>query len=465
MRKARFTLLLTASTLVLSACSLAPKYQQPLAPVPTSYPLMADAENQAGMAMPAWDEFIEDASLRSLVQSALVHNRDLRQALLNIEAAQAQYRIQRADRLPNIGANGALDRQGIPDGISPNGQGGVQSTYRADVGLSAFEIDLFGRTRNLSEAALQEYLATAQAARGVRISLVASVSEAYVRYTANQARIKLTQQTLEARQTSLELVRMRREVGAVGEVDLQEATGLVEQAETELLRTERESEQARNALQLLVGDAGLNAAISASSTRSVLFQDVRAGMPSELLTRRPDIVAAEHRIQARNADIGAARAAFFPRITLTGSFGTAGPELSDLFSSGTRAWQFMPQINLPIFAGGRNQANLNLAQVRKESSISEYEKAIQTAFTEVADALVARSTLRKQLASQERLAASSEQTLRLAELRYRGGVDSHLRYLDAQRQDFSNQLALLDTWAALQNSRIGLYKSLGGEEQ
>lgn len=176
-------------------------------------------------------------------------------------------------------------------------------------------------------------------------------------------------------------------------------------------------------------------------------------------------MASEHRIQARNADIGAARAAFFPRITLTGSFGSASPELSDLFSSGTRAWQFMPQVNLPIFAGGRNRANLSLAQVRKESSIVEYEKAIQTAFTEVADALVARSTLQKQLASQERLASSSEQTLRLAELRYRGGVDSHLRYLDAQRQDFSNQLAVLDTWAALQNSRIALYKALGGEEQ
>ncbi|TXG98232.1 MAG: efflux transporter outer membrane subunit [Nevskiaceae bacterium] len=465
MRNAKLVLLLTASAFVLSACSLAPTYQQPPAPVPSNYPFVADAVNGAGMAMPAWDEFIEDANLRSLVQAALVHNRDLRQALHNIQAAQAQYGIQRAERLPTIGANGALDRQRIPDAVSPNRQGGVQSTYRADVGLSAFELDLFGRTRNLSEAALQEYLATEQAARGVRISLVANVSEAYVRYTTTQARITLTRQTVKARETSLELVRLRREVGAAGEVDLQEAIGLVEQATTELLRTERESEQARNALQLLVGEVGLNAHIAASSTSQVLFQDVQAGMPSELLARRPDIVASEHRIQARNADIGAARAAFFPRITLTGSFGSASPELSDLFSSGTRAWQFMPQVNLPIFAGGRNRANLSLAQVRKESSIIEYEKTIQTAFTEVADALVARSTLQKQLASQERLASSSEQTLRLAELRYRGGVDSHLRYLDAQRQDFSNQLAVLDTWAALQNSRIALYKALGGEEQ
>ncbi|ONS99674.1 hypothetical protein A8E39_16210 [Burkholderia cenocepacia] len=385
----------------MSACSLAPTYQQPPAPVPSNYPFVADAVNGAGMAMPAWDEFIEDANLRSLVQAALVHNRDLRQALLNIQAAQAQYGIQRAERLPTIGANGALDRQRIPDAVSPNRQGGVQSTYRADVGLSAFELDLFGRTRNLSEAALQEYLATEQAARGVRISLVANVSEAYVRYTTTQARITLTRQTVKARETSLELVRLRREVGAAGEVDLQEAIGLVEQATTELLRTERESEQARNALQLLVGEVGLNAHIAASSTSQVLFQDVQAGMPSELLARRPDIVASEHRIQARNADIGAARAAFFPRIALTGSFGSASPELSDLFSSGTRAWQFMPQVNLPIFAGGRNRANLSLAQVRKESSIVEYEKAIQTAFTEVADALVARSTLQKQLASQQ----------------------------------------------------------------
>lgn len=465
MRKTKIGLVLTASMLALSACSLAPLYKQPVAPVPAAYPASIDETAGTDATMPGWEDFIQESHLRQLVNSALAHNRDLRLALLNIEAAQAQYRIQRANRLPTINANGAMDRQRIPDALSQSGQGRVQSTYRADVGLSAFELDLFGRTRNLSQAALQEYLATAEAARGVRISLIANVSAAYVRYTAAQARISLTQRTLDAREKSLELIRIRREVGAAGEVDLQEAIGLVEQAATELLRTQRESEQARNALQLLVGETGLDATLTAASVQNMLFEDVRAGLPSKLLVRRPDVVAAEHRIRARNADIGTARAAFFPRITLTGSFGSASPELSDLFSSGTRTWQFLPQITLPIFAGGQNRANLDLAQIRKESSIVEYEKTIQTAFTEVADALVARSTLQQQMASQGRLVASSERTLKLAELRYQGGVDSHLRYLDAQRQDFSNRLALLDTWSALQNSRIGLFKALGGDEE
>ncbi|GKS84394.1 efflux transporter outer membrane subunit [Acidovorax sp. SUPP1855] len=464
MRNAKICLVLAAFSLALSACSLAPIHKQPATPVPAAYPLPADETAATGAAMPDWEDFIQEPHLRLLIRSALIHNRDLRQALLNIEAAQAQYRIQRADRLPTVNANGALDRQRIPDALSQSGQGGVQSTYRADIGLSAFELDLFGRTRNLSQAALQEYLATEQAARGVRISLIANVSEAYVRYTAAQTRIALTSQTLEARETSLELIRLRLGVGTAGEVDLQESISLVEQATTELLRTQRESEQARNALQLLVGENALGATLTPASIQGALFQNVPAGLPSELLTRRPDVVAAEHRIRARNADIGAARAAFFPRITLTGSLGSASPELSDLFSSGTRAWQFLPQITLPIFAAGRNRANLDLAQIRKESSIVEFEKTIQIAFTEVADALVARSTLQQQMASQSRLVASSEQTLRLAELRYRGGVDSHLRYLDAKRQDFSNRLALLDTWSALQGSRIGLYKALGGDE-
>ncbi|WP_154947690.1 efflux transporter outer membrane subunit [Pseudomonas fluorescens] len=450
--------------LALSACSMAPVYERPAAPVPSEYPQSSTPSLKTEASLPDWESFVQLAPLRALVASALTHNRDLRQALLNVETARAQYGIERADRLPSINANGALDRQRIPEQLSPTQQGGVQSTYRADVGLNAFEIDLFGRVRNLSDAALQEYLTSEQAARTVRITLIASVSEAYLRYTAAQARMSVTQQTLSAREKSLELVQMRGQVGSATELDTQEAIGLLEQARIEQSRTQRESLQARYALQLLVGEDELNANLIAGSTDDIFFQDVEAGLPSNLLSSRPDILGAEHRIQARNANIGAARAAFFPRITLTGNLGTAGPELSDLFSAGSRTWQFLPQVSLPIFSGGRNQANLDLANLRKESSIVEYEKAIQTAFTEVADALASRTTLQQQLDSQKKLVATSERTLSLAELRYRSGVDSHLRYLDAQRGDFSNRLTLIDTWQALQVSRIQLYKSLGGSE-
>jgi outer membrane protein, multidrug efflux system len=460
MHKAKTCAAIVAAALMLGACSLAPTYERAAAPVPAVYPDAGGAQGAA--AMPAWDHFVQDARLRTLVHAALMSNRDLRQALLSIEAARAQYGIQRADQLPTISAGATVDRQRTPEGLSTTGQSIVGSTYRAELGLAAFEIDLFGRTRNLSQSALQEFLATEQAARSVRISLIASVSEAYVRYTAAEARIALTQKTLQTRHESLELIRMRRDVGASSDLDAQEAVGLVEQAQTELFRTQRERAQAFNALQLLVGKSGLNVAVSAASPDDVLFDEVQAGLPSDLLAQRPDILAAEHRIRARQADIGAARAAFFPRVTLTGAYGGASPELSDLFSAGARAWQFMPQITLPIFTGGRTQAGLDLAQVRRDASMLAYEQAIQTAFTEVADALAARTTLRAQMDSQERLVTNSAQTLKLAQMRYLNGVDSNLRYLDAQRQDFANRLAMLDTWSALQNSRIGLYKALGG---
>jgi multidrug efflux system outer membrane protein len=468
---------LTLSTLSLSACSLAPVYQQTAAPLPATYPLQDGKITMAAAAtttttttmdatsQPDWSSFIQAPQLRVLVQSALTHNHDLRQALLNIDASRAQYRIQRAGQLPTLDATGAAQRQRIPAALSPNGSGGVQSTYHAEITLNAFELDLFGRAQNLSTAALQDYLATEQAARSVRISLIARVSSAYVRYSASQARNTLAQQVLDARQQSLELIRLRRTAGAAGEMELQDAIGLVEYATAESLSAQRESEQARNTLQRLVGTPGLDATLTPASTQEVLFQDVSAGLPAELLTQRPDIIAAEHHIQARNADIGVARAAFFPHITLTGAYGSASPALADLFSSDTRTWQFMPQITLPIFSGARNQANLELAQLRKEASIIQYEEAIQTAFTEVANALTARATLRQQMAAQERLVASSAQTLKLAELRYRSGVDSQLRYLDTQRQEHTNRLALLDTWSALQNSRIALYKALGGSER
>lgn len=444
----------------LSGCSLAPDYQQPKMPAPTTY---AEGGSLKSGAMPDWHVFISEPQLRDLVGKALEHNRDLRIALLNIESARAQYGISRADRLPAVDANGSFARQQMPASQRPQGTpGGPQSVYRAELGLSAFEIDLFSRTRNLSEASLQEYLATEEAARNVRITLISRVSEAYLDYASADSRVKLTQEVLTSRESAFSLAKLRFGAGTASELDVLEAQGLLEEARTESVRSARTLSQARNALHLLVGEENLSTSLAPAPAGGKLFGDVSSGLPSDLLTQRPDIMAAEHRIRARNADIGAARAAFFPRITLTGAMGTAGPELSGLFTGDTRTWQFMPQITLPVFSGGRNRANLNLANVRKDTAIAEYEKTIQTAFTEVSDALNARTYFDKELMARQKQVSSSDRTLALAELRYRAGLDSHLRYLDAQRQNFTEHLNMLDTWKNSQVSRIQLYKALGG---
>ncbi|MCY9848894.1 efflux transporter outer membrane subunit [Pectobacterium jejuense] len=446
----------------LSGCSLAPDYQQPKMPVPSIY---AEGGGVQAGPMPDWRNFISDNQLRELVGRALEHNRDLRIALLNIESARAQYGISRADRLPAVNATGAFSREDTPALQRPPGApAGPQSMYRAELGLSAFEIDLFSRTRNLSESALQEYLATEEAARNVRITLISRVSEAYLDYASAGSRLALTQKVLTSRERAFSLAKLRFGAGTASELDVLEAQGLLEEARTESVRSARTLSQARNALRLLVGEDNLSTSLGSAPAGGQLFGDVRAGLPSDLLTQRPDIMAAEHGIRARNADIGAARAAFFPRITLTGALGTAGPELSGLFSGDTRTWQFMPQITLPIFAGGRNRANLDLANVRKDTAVAEYEKTIQTAFTEVSDALNARTSFDKELMARQKQVTSSDRTLALAELRYRTGLDSHLRYLDAQRQNFTGHLNMLDSWRNSQASRIQLYKALGGSQ-
>lgn len=452
--------LILLCVVALSGCSLAPDYQQPKMPAPTTY---AEGGSLKAGAMPHWRDFISEPQLRDLVGQALEHNRDLRIALLNIESARAQYGISRADRLPGVDANGSFARQQMSASqLPPGATSGPQSVYRAELGLSAFEIDLFSRTRNLSEAALQEYLATEEAMRNVRITLISRVTEAYLDYVSADSKGKLTQEVLTSRESAFSLAKLRFGAGTASELDVLEAQGLLEEARTESVRSARMLSQARNALRLLVGKDNLSASLAPVPAGGNLFGDVRAGLPSDLLAQRPDIMAAEHRIRARNADIGAARAAFFPRITLTGAMGTAGPELSALFTGDTRTWQFMPQITLPIFAGGRNRANLDLANVRKDTAVAEYEKTIQTAFTEVSDALNARTYFDKELMARQKQVASSDRTLALAGLRYRAGLDSHLRYLDAQRQNFNVHLNMLDTWRNSQASRIQLYKALGG---
>jgi len=456
-----------AMSLLLAGCSLTPTLERPEAPIPAQWPAVPGAAGQTDtaptVAALAWQDFVVDARLRALIDLSLRNNRDLRQAWLNVEAARAQYGIQRADRLPGIDAQAGATRQRVPADQSASMQASTQSSYQANLGLAAFEIDVFGRVRALSDAALEEYLSTEAATQSTHITLVSEVIQAYLTRDGAQRRYRLTEQTLASRESSLNLISRRRQAGTATALDQQEAQGLTEQARVALARTEREIRQSTYALGLLVGVSDIDAQLASyPASELLLVQDIAAGAPSDLLAQRPDIRAAEHQLRARNASIGAARAAFFPRISLTGLFGTSSSQLSNLFGSGQLAWSFMPQVTLPIFDGGRNQASLDLATVRKDSAVAGYEKAVQTAFREVADALAATDTLRREEVAQRALVASSTETLRLSQARYRAGVDDNLRYLDAQRSDFVNQTSLIDIGTQRQMALASLFRALGG---
>ncbi|MCG8567837.1 MAG: efflux transporter outer membrane subunit [Desulfobacterales bacterium] len=455
-------LLGVGGSLLISGCSLAPTHVTPQAPVPGSYGQEVDSKavNGATVSQLEWQEFIQDPTLRRVIEVALEENRDLRQALLNVQAARSQYRIEDSDRLPNVNLGLTAGRQRVSGDTSGTGSAETSATYQSNLGLSAFELDFWGRVKNLSESALQEYLATEAAANTARITLISEVTQAYLRRVGAQEQYDLTRKTLATRATGLALMAQRREFGNASDLDYQESLSLTEQARADLNSMERELAQADNALTLLVGRK-LNV-FTGQENQAVLLEEIRAGLPSELLLRRPDIQSAEHKLRARNAEIGAARAAFFPRISLTGLGGASSSDLSNLFNSSALTWQFLPQLSLPIFDNDRNQASLELAQVRKEMAVAEYEKAIQTAFREVADALASRDTLKEEESSRSALAASSARSLELARLRYEQGVDSHLRYLDAQRTDFANQITLIQTRTQRQIALIQLFRALGG---
>lgn len=446
----------------LVGCSLAPTYQRPEAPVPAQW---GNATGQQGQAVAQldWQAFILDPTLRQLIGTALGNNRSLRQALLDIEQARALYGIRRADRVPGLNAGASGNRQHLPSDLSSDGREGVNSTYQVGLSLPEYEIDLFGRVKSLSDAALEQYLATEEVSRAAHIALIAEVSQAYLTLDGAERRLTLTRQTLGSREDSLALVDQRRTVGTATALDHQEALGLVEQSRAELESVLREQQQAYNALVLLLGSASAAKVIPAERPEvPMLLQDIAPGAPSALIERRPDILAAEHRLRARNADIGAARAAFFPRISLTGSFGTSSAQMSGLFEGGSRSWGFMPQLSLPLFDAGRNKAALSLAEARKDSAVAAYEGTIQTAFREVADALAASDTLRREEIARKALADTSRASLALAKARYEGGVDSHLRYLDAQRNTYLNEAAAIDASIERQKSLIDLFRALGG---
>ncbi|WP_278401316.1 efflux transporter outer membrane subunit [Stutzerimonas kunmingensis] len=449
--------------LTIAGCSLAPNYQRPEAPVAVSWKTPDAAADSVAAEVLDWQTFIVDADLRRAVDTALSNNRSLRQALLDIEAARAQYRIQRADRLPAINASASGVRQRVPGDLPQTFQSEVTSSYQVGLGLAEYEVDLFGRVRNLSEAALETYLATEEATRTTKISLIAEVIQAYLTRDGALRRLALIDQTLDSRLASLDLVSKRWQAGTATALDYQEAVGLAEQAKAERESSERQLRQADNALVLLLGTPDVEQLLPSRPRDSLLvLQDIAPGTASTLIERRPDILASEHRLKARNADIGAARATFFPRISLTGSVGSSSAELSGLFNGGSRAWSFAPTLSLPIFAGGRNRANLDLAEVRQDAAVASYEGTIQTAFREVADALAATDTLRREEAARQALAGSSEAAMALAKARYEGGVDDFLRYLDAQRSTFSNQTTLIQISTERQIALVDLFRSLGG---
>jgi multidrug efflux system outer membrane protein len=462
LRKPAFAASALLLALTLAGCSMAPTYERPEAPVAQSWSGPAAQPGTAASNLD-WQTFVVDSELRELVNIALDNNRSLRQTLLDIEQARAQYRIQRADRVPGLSGAANGNRQRLPADLSSTGSSAVSSSYQVGLSLPEYELDLFGRVKSLTDAALEQYLSTEEAGRSARIALIAEVSQAYLTYDGAQRRLLLTEQTLASREDSLGLISQRRSAGAATALDYQEALGLVEQSRAELESNARQKQQALNALVLLLGTADAAKRIpQVPQDKPMLIQDIAPGTPSELIERRPDILAAEHLLKARNADIGAARAAFFPRISLTGSFGTSSAEMSGLFDGGSRSWSFVPTLSLPIFDAGRNSANLDLAKVRKDSAVAAYEGTIQTAFREVADALAATDTLRREEAARRALANTTNETLKLAKARYEGGVDSHLRYLDAQRSNFVNESAYIETSTQRQIALVDLFRALGG---
>ncbi|WP_143480636.1 efflux transporter outer membrane subunit [Pseudomonas fluorescens] len=449
---------------MLGGCSLIPEYQRPAAPTPAQYPQggvyrLAQAGNLA--QNPDWQQLFHDPALQQLIDDALVNNRDLRVAALNVQAFQAQYRIQRADLFPAISATGTGKRQKLPGSVTGTGKSAITSSYSATLGLSAYELDLFGRVRSLSEQALLTYLGSEQARRSAQLSLVANVANAYLTWRADQELLALAEQTLVANDHSWQLTRRSKSAGKASALDVVQARTAVESTRASVARYERQVAQDLNNLTLLVGGP-VDEHLPARPLADDLVARVPAGLPSDLLQRRPDILQAEYQLQAANANIGAARAAFFPSVTLTANAGSTSKELSGLFKGGSGSWTFQPQINLPIFNAGSLRASLDYAKLQKDITVAQYEKSIQAAFQEVADGLAARQTFNDQLAAQRDFVEANQTYYNLAQHRYRSGVDSNLTFLDAQRSLFSAQQALIVDRLAQLVAEVNLYTALGG---
>lgn len=472
MKKSAMSMGLAA--MVLSGCSMIPHYERPQAPVSQTWPqgpAYAAAATQVGgvpAAQLGWREFFTDPLLQQLIQTALENNRNLRQAALNVQLYQTTYRIQRAELFPGLSADAQEQRQHLPPGYSPfaAGRGGTGFTYgqyTATLGLTAYELDFFGRVRSLEAAALQNYFATIEAQRSAQISLIASVANAYLTWQTDQQLLQVTRDTLAAFQKSYDLTEKSFRVGVASGMDVRQAQTPLEAARANLALYTRQVANDVNALTLLLG-APLPAHLPAGRdlAQDDLLRPLPAGLPADVLQQRPDILQAEDALKAANANIGAARAAFFPRISLTAAAGTASGDLAGLFSGNAGYWSFAPRISVPIFTAGSLRASLDAAKIQKDLNVARYEGAIQSAFREVADGLAARATYAQQLKSQQDLVNSSKDYYRLAELRYRQGIDNYLTVLDAQRSLYSARQGLFNIRLGQLTSQVNLYKALGG---
>jgi NodT family efflux transporter outer membrane factor (OMF) lipoprotein len=445
---------LSAAALVLAGCSFMPRYERPAAPVADAFPYPSAQEGTPPAQLP-WESFFADARLRSLIATALADNRDLRVAVLTIAQARALYDIRNADRLPTVGV-------GLSGSRAPNVAGEQVTIYQASFGFTSWEIDFFGRLASLSESALAQYLATEEGRKAAQVTLVASVANQWLNLAADEELLKLTRDTLVTREETARLTRLRFEQGITSEIDFRLAQSLTESSRAALAQLERQRANDLNALAVLVGQPVAPDFLVGVTTLDVSLPDVPAGLPSDVLVRRPDVRQAEQQLIAASANIGAARAAFFPRITLTAGVGTASSELSGLFQGGSWGYTVAPTLLQPIFDAGRNRANLASAEVSRDIAVAQYERAIQQAFRDVADGLAGRATYGEQLRALTAVVEAESVRFRLARLRYESGIASYLDLLDAQRALFTAQTTLVQSRLARLQNQVQLYRALGG---
>jgi multidrug efflux system outer membrane protein len=466
----KFTLFAALAGVTLAGCTLAPKYERPAAPVSTNWPgsTLSGGDVSGGsttnaVADIAWRDFFQDPRLQQIIGLALTNNRDLRVAVLNVEVSRAQYRIRRADLLPHVDATGGFARQRLPKYQVSSGDSAINNQYSLGLGTTSYELDLFGRVRSLKAQALENYFATEEVRRNAQITLVAEVAVQYLNGLELDAQLAVARQTLASVQAAYDLNKQSYDVGNASELDLRSAEAQVQAAKVSIAGYEQLRNQSENALTLLVGETlPTNLPPAQPLDGQKLLTDLPPGLPSDLLQRRPDILAAEHELKAANANIGAARAAFFPSIKITADAGVSSQQLSQLFASGSGTWLFNPQITLPIFAAGQNKANLDVAKLNKQIEIANYEKTIQTAFREVADALAAKSYLDEQIAGQEKLVDAEQGRYDLSDARYRNGADNYLSVLLAQQDLYSARQNLVALRFSRLSNLIGLYQALGG---
>ena len=460
-RHARRAASLAIGVLLSGCASMAPPYVTPSLPVASTYATDSSRDG-ASAASIAWRDYFTDPQLQTLIELALANNRDLRTAVLRVDEARAAYGIQRAERFPTIGAQASKDRSLTPGDLNMTGKPLIASQYQVGLGLSGWEIDFWGRVRSLQDAALESYLATDSACRAATVALVAQVANSYFALREFDERIVLAQQTIASRTESLRIFTRRVEVGSTSRLNLTQVQTLLTQAQALGIQLEQERAAQTHALTLLLGAPADLPLGQGPMDEQQALRELRPGLPSDLLTQRPDIVAAEHQLKAANANIGAARAAFFPRIALTSSLGTASAELDGLFAAGSLAWIFSPSISLPIFDGGRRHNNLSLAETRRDLAVANYEKTVQVAFRDVSDALSARHWLSQQVAIARSALATQSERARLSQLRYDSGAAPYLDVLDAQRDLLAAEQQLVQTRRALLSSRVSLYAALGG---